>query len=92
MAMEAVLQVRMNADLKQEVEELFRSLGTSFAEAVRIFAKRSVDVGGMPFAVSKEKTLKGFGCLHKYANTDLIPLEKSAWEKAAVEKYVQNLS
>ena len=25
----------------------------------------------------------GFGCLHKYANPDLIPLEKAAWADAA---------
>ena len=29
----------------------------------------------------------GFGCLHKYANPDLIPLEKSAWADAGAEKH-----
>ena len=41
MAMDATLQIRMNSDLKAEVEELYRNLGTSFAEAVRIFASRA---------------------------------------------------
>ena len=27
------------------------------------------------------------GMLHKYANPDLIPSEKDAWRKAAVEKH-----
>lgn len=49
MAMESTLQVRMNSDLKVQVEELYRSLGTSFAEAVRIFAQQSLREGGMPF-------------------------------------------
>lgn len=49
MAMESTLQVRMNSDLKAQVEELYRSLGTSFAEAVRIFAQQSLREGGMPF-------------------------------------------
>lgn len=49
MAMEATLQIRMNSDLKTRVEELYRSMGTSFAEAVRIFAQQSLREGGMPF-------------------------------------------
>lgn len=49
MAMDATLQVRMDSQLKNNVEELYRDLGTSFAEAVRIFAQQSLLVGGMPF-------------------------------------------
>ena len=39
MAMDATFQIRMNSELKTDVENLYRSLGTSFAEAVRIFAQ-----------------------------------------------------
>ena len=49
MAMESTLQVRMNSELKAQVEELYKSLGTSFAEAVRMFAQQSLREGGMPF-------------------------------------------
>jgi len=49
MPMEATLQVRMDSQVKANVEELYRSLGTSFAEAVRIFAQQSLLAGGMPF-------------------------------------------
>ena len=49
MAMDATLQIRMNSDLKAQVEELYRNMGTSFAEAVRIFAQQSLREGGMPF-------------------------------------------
>ncbi len=52
MAMDSVLQVRMDKDLKSEVEELYRSLGTSFSEAVRVFARQSIREGGMPFVPS----------------------------------------
>ena len=31
--------------------------------------------------------LKAFGILHEYANTDLIPLEKQAFELAMEDKY-----
>jgi len=47
--MDATLQVRMDGQVKANVEELYRSLGTTFAEAVRIFAQQSLQVGGMPF-------------------------------------------
>lgn len=49
MSMDATVQVRMDGELKSQVEELYRSLGTSFAEAVRIFAQQSLREGGMPF-------------------------------------------
>ena len=36
----------------------------------------------------KDRTeLKAFGILHEYANPDLIPLEKHAFELAMEEKY-----
>ena len=51
MAKEATLQVRMDAELKEQAENLYRNLGTSFAEAVRIFAKQSVQDKAMPFTM-----------------------------------------
>lgn len=52
MAMESTLQVRMDSALKADVEALYKSLGTSFAEAVRIFAQQSIREGGLPFTPS----------------------------------------
>lgn len=49
MAMDSTLQVRMDSDVKTSVEALYREMGTTFAEAVRIFAKQSLLSGGMPF-------------------------------------------
>ncbi len=49
MAKESVLQVRMDSELKEEVESLYKAMGSSFAEAVRIFAKQSVAEKAMPF-------------------------------------------
>ena len=42
MAKQAVYQVRMDKDIKDQVEVLYRRLGTTFAEAVRIFAVQSI--------------------------------------------------
>ena len=91
MAKEAVLQVRMDAELKESADTLFKNMGTSFAEVVRMMAQKSVDIGGIPFALTKTDTQEtGFGCLHKYANPKLIPLEKEAWANAAAEKHGQD--
>lgn len=49
MSMDATVQIRMDKELKSQVEELYRSMGTSFSEAVRIFAQQSVREGRMPF-------------------------------------------
>lgn len=51
MAKEATLQVRMDAELKEQAEQLYKDMGTSFAEAVRIFARQSVQENGMPFVI-----------------------------------------
>ena len=51
MAKEVTLQVRMDSELKEQAELLYKQLGTSFAEAVRIFARQSVEERGMPFAI-----------------------------------------
>ena len=45
MAMDATLQIRIDSAVKEQVEALYRSMGTSFAEAVR-------QEGGMPFRPS----------------------------------------
>lgn len=51
MAKEATLQVRMDAELKEQVEALYKNMGTTFAEAVRIFARQSVQENAMPFKI-----------------------------------------
>lgn len=51
MAKQAVLQVRMDSDLKQQAETLYHRMGTSLAEAVRIFARQSVEENAMPFVI-----------------------------------------
>ncbi len=82
---EATLQVRMEADLKQEAEELFRRMGTSLAEAVRIFARQSVSAGGMPFLVQLDppKGRSMFGAASKYADPSKRRLEEGAWLRSA---------
>lgn len=61
MAKEVTLQIKIDSELKEQVELLYEQLGTSFAEAVRIFAKQSVADKAMPFTMhlsaSSKRTL-----------------------------------
>lgn len=89
MAKEATLQVRMDTDLKEEAEKLYRDMGTSLAEAVRIFAKQSVLQGGMPFPILYTKTESVYGKLSKYADKQQREQEEDAFEKAMVKKHAE---
>ena len=86
MAKDAVLQVRMNAQLKKDVEELYASMGTSFTEAVRIFAQQSLIENGMPFIVTVGKQ-SASGILSKAANQSLRETEEGAFERAVLFEY-----
>ena len=86
MSMDATVQVRMDKELKYQVEELYLSMGTSFAEAVRIFAKQSVLENGMPFVISANHR-NTYGRLSKYADPVKMDQEEGAYERAMVEKY-----
>ena len=89
MAKQAVYQVRMDEEIKDQVEALYRGLGTTFAEAVRIFAVQSLREQGMPFTPSESKG-KAFGSLARYANPELMEEESSAFGKAMVEKHADH--
>ena len=45
----AVIQFRVDDDLKAEATLVFEKLGLDLSSAMRMFLKRSVDVKGVPF-------------------------------------------
>lgn len=48
---ETTLKIMIDAELKAQAEALYSQLGTSFAEAIRIFAQQSVQEKALPFKV-----------------------------------------
>lgn len=94
MAKDALVQVRIDSELKKQVEELYESLGTSFSEVIRMMAIQSLETNGIPFEVSKpvhkERKLVARGIAHKYADPSKIPFEKNAWKEAVLKKYADN--
>ncbi len=91
MKADAVLQVRIDGNLKREAEELYDRLGISIADAVRMFVVQSIEQQGLPFEVRTQtpgnRTLHAYGIADKYADPSRIPGEKDAWAHAAVAKY-----
>ena len=87
MARDSLFQVRMDSEIKRAVEELYSSMGTSFAEAVRIFATQSLIAGGMPFQIKAPAKHAAMGSLQDYADLQKIDLEENAWANAVIEKY-----
>lgn len=91
MTNDAMLQVRIDSELKKSAELLFESIGITFADAVRMFAIQAVTQQCIPFSVAhptvKAKKLHAQGIAHKYADLSKLPLEKGAWQKAIEEKY-----
>lgn len=57
-----IVQARVKAELKQQADELFASIGMSTADAIRIFLQQSVNDCGLPFTPKiknpNPKTLK----------------------------------
>ncbi len=45
--------VRVDADIKEEAEELFKDLGLNLTSAVNIFLRECVRRNGIPFEVSR---------------------------------------
>ena len=55
MSKSANVNIRMDAELKQQAEMLFASLGLTMATAFNIFIRQSIQHNGLPFEV-KVKT------------------------------------
>ncbi len=51
----SVINVRVEDKVKQQSQELFESLGLNVSTAVNIFLKKSIEAGGIPFAVKHSK-------------------------------------
>ncbi len=84
MANEYILQVPLDAELKDAAEAVYRRMGVSLAEAVQIFTKRSVEMDASPITI---KARSARGVAKKYANPNLIPQEEGAFERAMAEKH-----
>jgi DNA-damage-inducible protein J len=89
MAKDAILQVRIDSSLKKQAEDLYRKMGISLSEAVRMFVAQSVEEGQMPFhphGTTQRGSCKAYGALRLYNNPGLRSDERDAWIRSLAEK------
>ena len=55
MARTANLHIRIDPETKQDVEELYSIFGITLTDAVNIFLRQSLLVGGLPFEVKQPR-------------------------------------
>ena len=95
MTNEVTVEIKLDADLKDAAEKLYRRIDLTLEEAIPLLVKYNVEQDEKPFVIppDNEETDKdsAFGALSKYANPAMIPFEDGAWERAVVKKYVQNI-
>ncbi|MBQ6987184.1 MAG: type II toxin-antitoxin system RelB/DinJ family antitoxin [Oscillibacter sp.] len=86
MEQEAVLQVPMDAEVKEKVEALYAAMGTTFAEAVRMFAAQSLLIQGMPLSLrAYSRRSPAFGMLSEYADPELRKREDEILSRLSEE-------
>ena len=50
----STFQMRINPDIKQQLEEIYARQGLTFTDAVNIFIQQSINSDGLPFLASAE--------------------------------------
>ena len=81
------MQFRIDPELKHEAEALFHDLGTSFAEALRIFARQRVLSRSMPFPVALPQKETASGVFASYADPAKRTHEAGAFARAMEAKH-----
>ena len=54
MATAALVQVKVDTDVKENVSRIYENLGLDLPTAIRIFFKKSIAVGGLPFELRED--------------------------------------
>ena len=90
----SLIQARVDTELKNEASELFESLGLDMTTAIKVFLKRCLQEGGIPFEIRNNKessldALKAFMLLRQQAEANGVSdltLDEINAEIAAVRK------
>lgn len=53
----SLIQARIDTELKNEVIKLFDALGLDMSTAIKIFLKKCIQEGGIPFDVKVDQTI-----------------------------------
>lgn len=50
----STFQMRINPEIKQQVEDIYSRQGLTFTDAINIFIQQSINANGLPFLASPE--------------------------------------
>ena len=50
----STFQMRINPEVKSQVEQIFQNCGMTLTDAINIFIQQSINVGGLPFIVTQD--------------------------------------
>ena len=53
-----VFRIRMNSEIKNELEEVFAKNGLTLTDAVNVFFQQVLNTGGFPFSVTEDNAEK----------------------------------
>ena len=51
-----LVQLKVDSEIKEDVSRIYENLGLDLPTAIRIFFKKSIAVGGLPFELREEST------------------------------------
>ena len=80
----ATFQMRINPDIKQQVEAVYARQGLTFTDAVNIFIQQSLNADGLPFLASPENE----EYMKAKAMRRLIGEIQKGWESAEKEGWL----
>lgn len=80
----ATFQMRINPEIKQQVEAIYAKQGLTLTDAVNIFIQQSLNVEGLPFLASPENEVY----LKAKAMRRLMDEVQKGWESAEKEGWV----
>ncbi len=49
----STFQMRINPEIKKQVEEVYAANGMTFTDAVNVFIQQSINIGGLPFLMNQ---------------------------------------
>lgn len=78
---QTLVNIRIDEDVKKQMEELCKELGLTMSAAFNIFARKMIRENGIPFEVSADAA---------YYNTDSDEYSKDIFDKETVKKLLKS--
>ena len=69
----AVINIRVNDEVKKEAETIFKSLGLNMSVTINLFLKKCINENGMPFdlKIPNKETIEAMEETNKILNGDI---------------------